>query len=240
MKSTLRGVESGRYLARVIPMLILTALYLAVALRKALSAGDELVATTATDGPDHLLLALHLVSGAVFYGVIGALMLTRKEPIRREKRLRSWLLAIAPTIVLSVIGFYEPRDFPTAVMLVATAFVVAGTIFTVYALRHLGRHFGVIPDVRGLVTTGPYTWMRHPLYGAEALTMIGLVIAVASPVTLLIFVFGMMLQIWRAKVEEHALTAVFPEYRDYASRTPMLIPLTKFSLPAIGDAKTTD
>jgi protein-S-isoprenylcysteine O-methyltransferase Ste14 len=152
-------------------------------------------------------------------------MLTRKEPIRREKRLKGWILPLIVTLSMSVVGWYEPRDFPVGVMLVSTFFVVTGTAFTIYALRHLGNHFGVVSDVRGLVTSGPYRWVRHPLYGGETLTTIGFVIAVANPLTIAVFSLGLALQIWRARVEEQSLTAAFPEYRAYAARTPMLIPL---------------
>jgi hypothetical protein len=51
------------------------------------------------------------------------------------------------------------------------------------------------------------------------------VIAVANPLTVAVFCVGLVLQIWRAKVEEQSLAAAFPEYRAYAARTPMLIPL---------------
>jgi protein-S-isoprenylcysteine O-methyltransferase Ste14 len=119
-------------------------------------------------------------------------------------------------------------------MLVATVLVVGGTAFTMYALRHLGRHFGVVSDVRGLVTSGPYRWVRHPLYAGETITTIGLVLAVATPFTVTAFAIGFGLQVWRARVEEQSLTAAFPEYRDYASQTPMLIPLTRLPMAAAG------
>jgi protein-S-isoprenylcysteine O-methyltransferase Ste14 len=212
-------------------MAVLAALYLLIAGRKLVGAVDAIAATSSSTWNHQLILMVDLVSGAIFYAILGGLMLTRKEPIRRETRLIGWVLPIMPTIVFSVLGWYEPRDYPTSVMLVATAFVLIGTGFMLYALRHLGRHFGVVSDVRGLVTSGPYVWMRHPLYGAEALAAIGLVIAIATPVTVAVFAVGMALQVWRAKVEEQALTAAFPEYRDYAARTPMLFPLTKLSFP---------
>jgi protein-S-isoprenylcysteine O-methyltransferase Ste14 len=211
----------------MIPAVLLTLLYLTIALRKTMSAAEELAEINAGDWARHLTIALHLGSGAIFFGIIGSLMLTRKEPLRREKRLIGWALPLIVTLSMSVVGWYEPRDFPAGVMLVSTFFVVIGTAFTIYALRHLGKHFGVVSDVRGLVTTGPYRWVRHPLYGGETLTTIGFVIAVASPLTIAVFSVGLALQIWRAKVEEQALTATFHEYREYAARTPMLIPLTK-------------
>jgi protein-S-isoprenylcysteine O-methyltransferase Ste14 len=129
---------------------------------------------------------------------------------------------------MGITGVGDPRDMSLAAAIVSTALVVGGTIFTLYSLRFLGRHFGVVSDVRGLVTHGPYAWVRHPLYAGEAITLAGVVISVASPLTVAAFAIGMGLQAWRARTEEEALTSVFPEYRNYAERTPMLIPGLRF------------
>jgi protein-S-isoprenylcysteine O-methyltransferase Ste14 len=225
------------WLARVIPATLLVFVYVTLAFSKVVTAIKELTESDGAGWAERLLLTLFMLSGAAFFWVVGLLTLSRKEPIRRQTRLIGWLLPLAPTVAMAVIGVYEPRDFPVGVMLVATFFVVAGTLFTFYSLRHLGRHFGYVSDVRGLVTSGPYAWVRHPLYGGEALTMIGLVIAVANPVTVTAFVVGMALQIWRAKVEEQALTAAFPEYGEYAARTPMLIPLMKLPSRPVGSVQ---
>jgi protein-S-isoprenylcysteine O-methyltransferase Ste14 len=216
-----------QWLLRAIPATLLTTLYGGIALKKATTMATELAAVAGDDWARPLLLALHSASGAIFFGIIAAITIVRKEPLRRERRLIGWLLPFAVTLALAVVGWYDPRDYPTPVLLLGTAFVVAGTGFTIYALRHLGRHFGVVSDVRGLVTTGPYRYVRHPLYAGETLTTIGFVIAVASPLTIAAFALGIALQIWRAKVEEQALTAAFPEYQQYARRTPMLIPLVR-------------
>ena len=237
MRAIYTQLSGGGSVFTLIATIFLSALYLTVAIRKLMTMVAELDGAGATDWAQQSLVILHHASGAVFFGILGVIMLTRKQPIRREKRLVGWVLPITVTIAMSVVGWFEPRDLPTGVMFVATFFVVVGTIFTIYALRHLGRHFGVVSDVRGLVTTGPYRWVRHPLYGGETLTTIGLVIAVASPLALAAFAVGLVLQIYRARVEEQSLTAAFPEYRAYAVRTPMLIPLTKLPFRPIGQIR---
>jgi protein-S-isoprenylcysteine O-methyltransferase Ste14 len=223
---------------QILPRLLLTVLYFSICVSKILDSADAL--TRALDG-DHLrylLLSLHGISTTIFFGILGIISMIRKEPIRRERRVIGWALPFIVMLAMGGVGLFAPRDMPNVVLVFATFFVIAGTGFTIYALRHLGRHFGVVSDVRGLVTSGPYRWMRHPLYGGEALTMIGLVIAVANPASVAAFTIGFGLQIWRAKVEEQSLTAAFPEYREYAARTPMLIPLTRFrfrpaAIPAV-------
>jgi protein-S-isoprenylcysteine O-methyltransferase Ste14 len=224
--------EEGRpqWLLRRVPALILCLLFFLIAWSKILGVYDEVTSFGDGSSTRHAVATIHLATSALFFAIVGCLAIVRHEPIRREKRLVGWVLPTAVTLSMSAIGWVKPQEYPTFVMFIAMAFVVVGTSFTVYSLRHLGRHFGVVSDVRGLVTTGPYRYVRHPLYGGEAITTIGLVIAAANPISLAAFAVGMTLQIWRAKVEEQALTSVFPEYRDYAARTPMLIPFSKLSM----------
>lgn len=180
------------------------------------------------------------LSTALFFSILAVITFTRKKPVYRERRIRGWILPVVVMIATGLTGIGEPRDLPLPLAVVATALVVGGTMFTLYSLRFLGRHFGVVSDVRGLVTSGPYAWVRHPLYAGEAITLLGVAISIASPLALGSFIIGQSLQAWRARTEEESLAAAFPEYREYAARTPMLIPglrlsRTPESAPASGD-----
>ncbi len=77
---------------------------------------------------------------------------------------------------------------------------------------------------RELVTQGPYKVIRHPLYGAEVVTIIGVAIGHWSPGAALLALAWLALQIRRAQNEERVLRARFPEYEAYARRVPMLLP----------------
>jgi protein-S-isoprenylcysteine O-methyltransferase Ste14 len=215
---------------RVVPAALLACFYFLIVLLKLNSvvAPDDVA-----EGSGWMVTALgsiHAVSIAIFYLILGLMMFVRKAPIRRERRLIGWLMPLAVMTAFVPIGIAPLQDMSALPMLIATILVVGGTAFTIYALRHLGRHFGVVSDVRGLVTTGSYRWVRHPLYAGELITLAGLVIAVATPFTVASFAVVVSLQTWRAKIEEQSLTAAFPEYKEYAARTPMLIPFAK--LPA--------
>jgi protein-S-isoprenylcysteine O-methyltransferase Ste14 len=228
MKSRLAWDQRAALYLRLVPAVVLAVFYLSIAAAKASGAARDGQSAFNGEWVSHALGATHAASGAIFFAILGVVMLVRKEPIRRERRLIGWLLPLAVMTSLAYVGGAPLQGFSAPVMFVATLLVVVGTAFTIYALRHLGRHFGVVSDVRGLVTSGSYRWVRHPLYAGETITMVGFVIAVATPVTVAAFLLGTGLQIWRAKVEEQSLTAAFPEYREYAARTPMLIPFTKF------------
>jgi protein-S-isoprenylcysteine O-methyltransferase Ste14 len=113
------------------------------------------------------------------------------------------------------------------------------------SLLTLGRCFGLFPEARGLVTHGPYRYVRHPVYLGEFISGFGLLLprlafsehyvlrlpfsdaALAlnlGALNLGIFVLFVALQLWRASNEERALTAVFPEYAEYRRRTARLLP----------------
>lgn len=101
---------------------------------------------------------------------------------------------------------------------------VAGCAWMLVAALALGRCFGILPEARGLVTTGPYELVRHPLYLGELAAMAGLLIASPSLRNLAAGGAFAGAQFARMHLEEAALTREFPEYADYASRTPRLVP----------------
>jgi protein-S-isoprenylcysteine O-methyltransferase Ste14 len=101
--------------------------------------------------------------------------------------------------------------------------VVVGTLWSIVSLAYLGRCFGIFPEARGLVTRGPYRWIR-PLYMGEITSSLGLVVASASPILFGVFIVFCGFQYWRARLEERVLTEAFPDYATYALRTARILP----------------
>jgi protein-S-isoprenylcysteine O-methyltransferase Ste14 len=108
--------------------------------------------------------------------------------------------------------------------LVSALITTLGTAGAVYALVHLGSAFSVFPQARRLVTTGPYKFIRHPLYLFGELGLIGLAFAYAQPWAFLLAALSFFAQFPRMFYEEKLLTTAFDEYATYAARTPRLIP----------------
>jgi protein-S-isoprenylcysteine O-methyltransferase Ste14 len=82
---------------------------------------------------------------------------------------------------------------------------VPGLALNLWALAALGTAFGIAPAQRGLVTEGPYHWLRHPMYAGELLSLIGGLVAafrVWNLVILLVFTASL---IWRISQEEQIL-----------------------------------
>ncbi len=86
-------------------------------------------------------------------------------------------------------------------------------------------HAAANPTRGGLVMSGPYRLVRHPIYAAILLFVSTGVLSNWTPLTISLgFVTAMMLAI-RAVCEEILLVDMYPEYVEYARRTARLIPL---------------
>jgi len=94
----------------------------------------------------------------------------------------------------------------------------------VVALIRLGRSFSIMAESRQLVTTGPYQFVRHPLYLTEEIALVGVFLQYASPWTVLLLLVQIAFQLRRMYNEELVLTAHFPEYAAYQRTTARLIP----------------
>ena len=116
-----------------------------------------------------------------------------------------------------------------AARLVGLLVLYPGMALFAWAALHLkdGIHGLVEPrSDRGVVNTGPYSVIRHPIYVAMFIALIGAAIVSRSIVgiasTLLVFLPA---EIHRARLEERALADAFPElWKEHASRTGFFLP----------------
>ena len=101
---------------------------------------------------------------------------------------------------------------------------LAGAAFSIWAIAHLRASFGLRTAVRELVTTGPYSRIRHPLYFGEIVHVFGIAILAATPAALVLFVVAVILQAIRARIEERKFLASEPAYAAFRDRTGFLWP----------------
>jgi protein-S-isoprenylcysteine O-methyltransferase Ste14 len=102
-----------------------------------------------------------------------------------------------------------------------------GIALAVWARLHLGRNWGMPTTQRAepeLVTSGPYRFVRHPIYTGLLTAMLGTAL-VNSLLGLIVVAVLVAYFYYCGIVEERNLTAAFPQaYPEYKSRTKMLIP----------------
>ena len=106
----------------------------------------------------------------------------------------------------------------------STALILIGTIASNLVVFDLGRSFSVMPEARKLVTSGLYARIRHPLYLAHEITVLGIFLQFRSWQGLLILAIHLYFQIRRMDFEEGILSKTFPTYSEYVQRTNRLVP----------------
>lgn len=138
--------------------------------------------------------------------------------------------------VLSVLG-YLLMGLPLAGLIVYRAILatnplgaaiqVLAVVLMIWArLTFGGRsfHAAANPTEGGLVTTGPYRFLRHPIYAAVLYFTWA---AVSSHPSLGSFaagclvILGVSIRVW---AEERLVIRKYPDYREYAARTRRFIP----------------
>lgn len=112
----------------------------------------------------------------------------------------------------------KPASFAAMAPEMSTALISGlGLLIVVIGKVSLGRSFGLTPANRGVVCSGVYRFIRHPIYLGYLITHIGFVIA--NPVSWNVSVLAAadIALIFRAIREERTL-GLDPEYRAYMQR----------------------
>ena len=78
------------------------------------------------------------------------------------------------------IVLFPRRELSLSLEMVSTSLPLIGSVGAVVALGQLGRSFSLMAETRQLVTSGPFHFVRHPLYLAEEIAIVGLFIQFVS------------------------------------------------------------
>ncbi|MFI5025779.1 MAG: methyltransferase family protein [Solirubrobacterales bacterium] len=137
--------------------------------------------------------------------------------------------ALAP--VLALAGVLEPIPALDSSVgnAIGVVLAVCGVLLTFGAQLAMGDawRIGVDPEERtGLVTDGPFGWVRNPIYSAMIPTVLGLVLMVPSVLAIAVIVaLVIALELQVRRVEEPYLLRVHGEtYARYAARVGRFVP----------------
>lgn len=159
-----------------------------------------------------------------------------KDNVHHEPSVARCVTSIVP--VLSYGLLYVPLPLPAlhtqvfpasvALQLIGCLGCVAGLGFAVWARWTIGRNWSNVASIKEhheLIETGPYRWVRHPIYSGLLLFVISTAIVqgkVQGLAAIVVLVLGLG---WKIAIEERLMKQQFPsEYAAYEARVKRLIP----------------
>jgi protein-S-isoprenylcysteine O-methyltransferase Ste14 len=174
------------------------------------------------DYPGMALLAR--LSQWIFVALLAVLPLVRYRPIAKSSEVLPRVVALV-TVCVPPLCLQFDRAPPNAVLdFIAAITGLLASGLAVVTVSYLGRSFSVMPEARRLVTAGPYSIVRHPLYSCEILGVAGIALQVRSLQAVAALVAIVALQVARASWEEGVLDRALKDFAPYRARVPLLIP----------------
>ncbi len=141
-------------------------------------------------------------------------------------RLQSIFWVTAQFLVVTFLMLWSlPWHFKiSAALLGGLAFALALWVFA----HNPPGNFNIRPEPKAsamLVMSGPYRWVRHPMYVALLLAMAGIAAEAPDKVSLGLWLILLLVLNFKAALEERLLQQRWPEYANYRTRTQRFIPL---------------
>jgi protein-S-isoprenylcysteine O-methyltransferase Ste14 len=103
-----------------------------------------------------------------------------------------------------------------------------GGCWMIWALHHIGENLTVSIDTKeehALITSGPYRWVRHPLYTGGMVESVGVCLVMANWFVAISAGLFWSLLAMRTPMEERNLVETFgDEYRQYMERVGRFVP----------------
>ena len=175
------------------------------------------------------------------WGLYWMLSALRNKATQRRESLPSRLAHLLPLALGgALIAWPQPpgsalgwRLWPPslAAYWMGVALVITGLAFAVWARAHLGRNWSgtvTIKEDHELIRSGPYAYVRHPIYTGLLAALLGTTLAsgtVHAAIGLAIIAAAL---VRKSRVEESFMREIFPDtYPRYSAEVPALIPFTR-------------
>jgi len=173
---------------------------------------------------------------AVFFGasLLTTLYLMKRDPALLERRLSAgpfaekrtsqriiMVIASVSFLLLLVIPAIDHRfrwsQVPAPLVILSDFLVAVGfyLVFRVYRENTFTSATIQVTENQKVITTGPYSIVRHPMYASSLLYVIGTPLALGSFWGIVAVVGFLPALIWRLKDEEQMLVTELPGYREY-------------------------
>ncbi len=142
-------------------------------------------------------------------------------------RIANPLSIVATAVVIIAVVSLGLRQGIIGTGVVSVSLQVLGILIVAWARLAFGIrsfHFAASPTQGGLVTRGPYRYVRNPIYFGALLVIITGVAVHLSPGNLVLAAVAVGALVTRIVCEERLLRIAYPEYEDYEAKTARLVP----------------
>jgi protein-S-isoprenylcysteine O-methyltransferase Ste14 len=175
--------------------------------------------------PVDYLFVLQQLLALAYFTMLVVLYSTRLPKRGTDHRIAVVFIAFTGTFSAIGASFLPGGVRREGLVLLGDVLATAGLAYSVWGLAYLRRSFSIIPEARRLVTGGPYSLSRHPVYLGEIATAIGVNLATAGWLGALAVAYFIGCEILRMRWEEGVLSRAFPDdYPGYARRVPRYFP----------------
>jgi len=147
--------------------------------------------------------------------IVLGIALTRPQPKVRDYSIASSIaVAVAYAYPYAQVIYLRWSPGRVASPAAGLVLVTLAAGLSLVSLLTMGRLFGVRPALRGLVTSGPYRFVRHPMYLSYVIADTGYNLQEWNFVTLVLVLVGWMSLVYRICAEERVLSqhAEWPTY----------------------------
>ena len=163
----------------------------------------------------------------------------RREAMRKGGWTGRAIVLLTPVKVLLVILYlidpiwisWMNLDFPEAIRWIGFILTIASIPLAAWVHRTLGEHYSYALETKkeqSIVSVGPYSRVRHPLYSAHLLFDLGMILMTANIPLIVFGIFGVPTAYARIKSEEAMMKDRFgEEYIKYMMRTGRIFPKIK-------------
>jgi len=149
---------------------------------------------------------------------------TRRRPVLKYEKWQPKLAALLGTGMIYLVLLLPRAQHDIGFDAASSVFTLFGSYLCLVSVTSLGRSLSIMPEARALVTSGLYAHIRHPLYMAELVALVGFFLQYRSWAAAAILLVVIFFQLKRMDWEERILAEAFSEYESYRLRSWRLLP----------------